>query len=236
MTERKIKGTRSEPGSVSRREFLKRSGTVAAGVGVGLVLGNMIWLKDGIAALPASAGYLLVDTKKCQGCLSCMLACSLVHEGVENLSLSRIQVVQNSFARWPADLNIGQCRQCETPSCVEACPTGALHVETRFGNVRMIDEKKCVGCGSCIRACPYEPTRTTLNPAGKKALKCDLCAGAAYHWDKAEGGPQGKQACVSVCPIGAIRFTEKLPVQKGDAGYNVNLRGAHWTRLGYPEE
>ena len=48
---------------------------------------------DGI---PAADGYLLVDIEKCQGCSSCMLACSLIHEGVESLSLARIQILQNS--------------------------------------------------------------------------------------------------------------------------------------------
>ena len=48
--------------------------------------------------IPAADGYLLVDIKKCQGCASCMLACSLIHEGVESLSLSRIQIMQDSVA------------------------------------------------------------------------------------------------------------------------------------------
>jgi len=29
---------------------------------------------------PLSEGYLIVDSKKCAGCIACMLACSLVHE------------------------------------------------------------------------------------------------------------------------------------------------------------
>jgi len=37
-----------------------------------------------------------------------------------------------------------------------------------------------------------------------KSRKCDLCADAPYHWDDAGGGPEGKQACVVVCPMGAI--------------------------------
>jgi protein NrfC len=92
---------------------LKFTGTVALGAGV---YPNLIWLDDAIAAIPASEGYLLVDTKKCQGCLSCMLACSLVHEGTENLSLARIQILQNSFAKFPDDLTMAQCRQCVEPA------------------------------------------------------------------------------------------------------------------------
>ena len=40
--------------------------------------------------------------------------------------------------------------------------------------------------------------------------------------------------CISVCPVGAIKFTKKIPKQKGDGGYKVDLRGRNWGKLGYP--
>ena len=222
---------------VSRRRFLKTSaGGAAAGT-----LANLIWLDDAVAAIPASKGYLLVDTKKCQGCLSCMLACSLVNEGKESLSLARIQVIQNSFSKWPDDVTIEQCRQCVDPKCVAVCPTGALKADTKYGNIRSIDQQKCSGCMMCIDKCPYTPSRPVVvvdkkKDAGVRMEKCDLCAGAPYHWDQRGGGPAGKQACVEVCPVGAIKFTEKIPAQEGDAGYKVNLRGIAWRILGFPTE
>jgi protein NrfC len=168
-----------------------------------------------------------------------MLACSLVHEGVENPSLSRIQVLQNSFLGWPEDLTIEQCRQCVDPPCVDACPTGALEVNAEYGNVRMIDRAECIGCGTCVEACPYTPSRPLVAQDEKyggdeKSRKCDLCAGAPYHWDENGGGPEGKQACVEICPVGAIKFTREVPQQEGDSGYKVNLRGESWKKLGYP--
>ncbi len=220
---------------VSRRRFLKAS---AGSMAVGTVA-NLVWLDDAVAAIPVSGGYLLVDAKKCQGCVSCMLACSLVNEGKESLSLARIQVIQNSMSKWPDDITIEPCRQCVDPKCAAACPTGALKADPKHGNVRRIDRKKCIGCMMCIDQCPYTPSRPVLVPdekkeAGVRVEKCDLCAGAPYHWDEAGGGPGGKQACVEVCPVGAIRFTKKIPEQKGDAGYKVNLRGFAWRILGYP--
>ena len=190
--------------------------------------------------IPPADGYLLVDIEKCQGCLSCMLACSLIHEGVESLSLSRIQIMQNSFAPFPDDLTIEQCRQCVDPACMKECPTGALKADPAHGDVRMVDTETCIGCGLCHDACPYTPSRAFLAPDEAyddeaKSLKCDLCANAPYHWDAAGGGPDGNQACVSTCPVGAIAFTKEIPKQEGDKGYKVDLRDGSWGKLGYPK-
>jgi protein NrfC len=92
--------------------------------------------------IEGKGGQLLIDKKKCQGCMTCMLVCSLVHEGKENLSLSRIQVVQSSFEKYPRDIETRQVESCDlcadTPfwneqggvegkqACVEACPLGAV--------------------------------------------------------------------------------------------------------------
>ena len=231
----------SERKDFARRDFLKRSRDMAIGLGVAAVIPGIIWLDDALAAIPASGGYLLVDTKKCQGCISCMLACSLVHEGVESQSLSRIQIIQNPFEAFPEDVAIEQCRQCVDPACVTACPVDALKANPKFGNVRMVDRNKCIGCGACFEECPYTPSRPVVvadeRYNGKlKSRKCDLCANTPYHWDDAGGGPSGKQACIEVCPVGAIKLTKKIPPQKGDAGYNVNLRGSSWSKLGYPSD
>jgi protein NrfC len=230
--------------AVTRRDFLKYSGTILLVTGAGCYLPTGLRPASAVSGGPSSGispsdGYLLVDMEKCQGCASCMLACSLVHDGVQSQSLSRIQIVQSSFKGFPDDLTISQCRQCTDPPCVKTCPEGALTANAEFGNARIVDREKCVGCGACVAACPYTPSRSVLLPdenygGEDKANKCDLCADTPFHWDKGGGGPQGKQACVEVCPVGAIAFTTKIPVQEGDAGYSVDLRGYAWQRLGYP--
>ncbi len=183
---------------------------------------------------PPSEGYLVVDPKKCQGCLSCMAACSLAHEGRSDLGLARIQVTQNPYANFPDDLAIGQCRQCVEPACVAACEPGALAVDPDSGMVRKIDEDLCEGCMSCVESCQFTPSRAVWNWKEQEAVKCDLCSDAPYF--KEGGGPGGRQACVEVCPVNAIKFQAKIPLQEGDAGYDVNLRGRTWKRLGYSTE
>ncbi len=220
---------------LTRRNFIKCTGLVVISLGGGCYV---VTGPEGETQIPPAQGYLVVDAHKCQGCLSCMLACSLVHEGRENLSLSRIQVIQNPFEKFPHDLGIFQCRQCTAPACVHACPEGALIADSGKGLVRRVDRQKCTGCGACVDACPFHPKRVIVQPDeasahGTASRKCDLCAYAPFHWDEAGGGPGGKQACVAVCPVGAIAFTREMPVQTGDAGYQVNLRDDAWVSLGY---
>jgi len=223
----------SENRELSRRQFLKFAGGIAAGVGFGGSLPRLFQLSDGIIAVPASEGYLLIDTKKCAGCLSCMMACSLVHEGKENLSLSRIQILQNPYGRFPEDISQEFCRQCVYPACVEACPTGALAADAKTGRVRIVYQNKCVGCQQCVEACHYDPSRVVWNHEDKYSIKCDLCANTPY-WNE-KGGPDGCQACIEICPMKAIAFTKDIPRQDME-GYTVNLRGLAWKNLGFPTD
>ena len=216
---------------VTRREFL----TGIGGAGAGAVLGGLLFkgflLPDKTLAIATSEGYLLVDTKKCGGCETCMLACSLVHEGRSNISLSRIQITQNPFGKFPNDMEQVQCRQCPYPSCVDACPTGALHADAKNGGVRRVAEEKCIGCQRCVEACPFTPARVLWNFEDGHAMKCDLCADTP-HWSQ-DGGPGGKQACIELCPMKAISYTSEVPVQKAE-GYVVDLRNSHWAQNNYP--
>ena len=218
--------------NLTRRQFVKATtGAIIFMFGSGYP----VFASQGFAP---SDGYLLVDAEKCQGCASCMLACSLVHDGVESLSLSRIQILQDPFAPFPDDVTMAQCRQCVDPPYVDACPTGALAPNPQYGNVRMVDQEKCIGCGSCVEACPYAPSRAALAAddayeGEEKSHKCDLCADTPYHWDAAGGGTGGQQACVAVCPVDAILFTCKIPIQSGAGGYQVDLRDGEWRKLGF---
>jgi protein NrfC len=182
---------------------------------------------------PASKGYILYDSRKCAGCTTCMLSCSLVHYGEQNLSLSRIQIMQDSFGKYPEDVVMAPCKQCVDPTCVSNCPVGAAYVDTANGNVRRIDSEKCIGCKTCLRKCSQQPHRPVWNMNIKKSSKCDLCLDTPY-WNE-KGGPGGKQACVEACPFKALKFTAETPEQS-EKGYNVKLRNEHWFKLGFQDE
>lgn len=216
--------------AVTRRHFLAGVGGVGI---VAMLIGggaSAVMLNDDVYAVETSGGYLLVDTKKCAGCETCMMVCSLAHNGQVNRSLARIQISKNPLGCYPREIAQNQCRQCAEPGCVAACPTGAMHVDEETG-VRMVDEGKCIGCESCVAGCLYTPSRVQWNFEGKHAQKCDLCKNTPY-WDK-EGGADGCQACATMCPVSAIKFTKELPTQDDD-GYIVNLRNEHWAHIGFP--
>lgn len=218
-----------ETAGLSRRQFITGLGTLGFGVVLGGALFTGVLLPDEVIAIPASDGYLLVDTKKCQGCSTCMMACSLTHHGVQSLSLSRIQVTQDPFGSWPNDKFVAQCHQCPFPACVDACPTRAMHVDGKTG-IRTVDVGKCIGCQACVSACPFEASRAGWNTAEKHAQKCDLCLDTPFMDE--DGGPGGTQACAKVCPTGAIKFTKEIPAQS-EEGYSPNLRGEAWAALGF---
>ncbi len=223
MSRSKNGGNKSK--AVLRRDFLIGSGTaIAAGA-------LTVCTPESAVASPASAaasyepsaGYIVYDSRLCLGCQSCMFACSMTHEAEGNPSVSRIQIIRDapSFTKYPYDIVMSVCRQCVTPLCVQNCPTGACHVDAANGNVRRIDQEKCIGCKRCINSCPQRPHRTIWNSAKKKSTKCDLCVDAPY-WSR-QGGPEGDQACVSICPAKALKLVRDAPPQTDIAGYDVNL-------------
>ena len=219
---------------LSRRAFVVGSGTALAGGAIGAAVavtapGEAEAAQQQKASYPHSTRYLVYDSRYCLGCLACMTSCSLVHEGAASLSLSRIQVHRAFLSKYPSDLHQNVCRQCPFPLCVDNCPTGACHVSAENGNIRMIDEAKCVGCQMCLNSCPQRPHRIIWDPEKKKCAKCDMCVNAPYAVKK--GGPDGVQACVEFCPNGSLKVVDEMPEQAdlrggGERGYDRNLRPA----------
>lgn len=133
-----------------------------------------------------NGNVLVIDQEKCTGCRQCELVCSVFHTGVSNPSRSRIRV-----AKWE---HVGlylpmTCQHCETPFCTEVCPTKACHRDLE--NLRVIiDKRKCIGCKTCIIACPFGAP--FFDKAERVTVKCDYC----------DGNPQ----CVAFCYAKAVTY------------------------------
>jgi len=152
------------------------------------------------AKKPEVSRRVVLDVDRCIECRSCAAACCAGHARMTGVSFAR--------AGWALLPLI--CRQCKSPSCVDACPVEAM-VRDESGVVRR-RLFRCIGCGSCARACPFGVISDELGGvpgtirspgelSGRQIAKCDLCA------DRLDDGEAPR--CVAACPSGALRFVDE---------------------------
>ncbi len=147
---------------------------------------------------------MLIDTTRCTGCESCVLACKEVnHLGADRLrpgqetedALSSTRFT--TVLRRPGDHFVKQqCRHCVEPACVSVCPVGAMQ-KTPEGPV-IYDSTRCIGCRYCLVACPYGIPRYEWDASVPYVRKCTLC------YSRVADGK--KPACVDACPHEALAF------------------------------
>lgn len=85
------------------------------------------------------------DIKQCLNCGNCIDACKRRHKDVsrhvrEHSALIGISLIPNL------------CKICRNPKCIETCNRKGV-ARDEFGNIIVTDN--CVGCGLCMRSCPY---------------------------------------------------------------------------------
>ena len=104
---------------------------------------------------------LLIDIKRCIGCLSCETACKQLHgfgtEPEPTLSDTAFTVVEARGDKFVRKI----CMHCEDPACASACPVGAIS-KTALGPV-VYDAGKCIGCRYCL---PLPGTALSVDQAG----------------------------------------------------------------------
>lgn len=88
---------------------------------------------------------VVCNIKHCLNCANCIDACKRRHKDVsrhvrERSALIGISLVPNL------------CRICRDPRCIEACNRGGVERDEE-GNI--VVTANCVGCGLCMRSCPY---------------------------------------------------------------------------------
>jgi formate dehydrogenase iron-sulfur subunit len=174
------------------------------------------------SSVPAPARQLtsvakLIDVSKCIGCKACEAAClewnnlreevGFNHGVYDNpLDLTPDSLTVMRFSEWinPETQNLewlirkDGCMHCADPGCLKACPAPGAIVQYSNGIVDF-DHDKCIGCGYCIKGCPFNIPR--ISKADNKAYKCTLCS------DRIAVG-QGP-ACAKACPTQAIVFGTK---------------------------
>ena len=158
----------------------------------------------GSKGVPGRKRYsMVVDLRKCIGCMSCSVACKAEY-GVP-LGVWRTWVKVSDKGRYPYTRRIFMprlCNHCDYPVCVRNCPTQATF-KHQDGFV-LQRYNRCIGCRTCIVACPYNarhllpPKRTGKNLPTMVVDKCTFC----IHRVKKGLVP----ACVQSCVGGARIF------------------------------
>ncbi|MBC8528580.1 4Fe-4S dicluster domain-containing protein [Christensenellaceae bacterium NSJ-44] len=140
---------------------------------------------------------IYVNEKWCLGCHLCEYNCAFANSGKQDMVdalkgkkiYPRIQIEEGKDICFAVS-----CRHCEEPLCVKSCISGAM---TRTDGVIHVDQDKCVGCYTCVMACPYGAVMP--GPEGSVVQKCELCLQNSC----------GAPACVAGCPNNAICYEER---------------------------
>lgn len=135
--------------------------------------------------MASKMGFLL-DQKWCIGCQACVTGCQMRHRCPDDVHPR----VASSFEDQPVGPWITTaCNHCDDPACLPVCPVGAI--SKREDGIVVQDHDLCIGCQSCVNACPYG--HPTYVESEGKTLKCDMCA-----WRLDNGDVP---ACVEACPM-----------------------------------
>lgn len=160
------------------------------------------------------------DGTRCTGCKTCEFACKdykdlnvgYAYRKVYEVTMGQTErdssdAFKTTCVSYPLSLS---CNHCDSPACVKVCPTGAMHKDTETGLVS-VDISKCIGCGYCHMACPYNAPKVDREKG--HSVKCDGCK------DRVEAGD--KPVCVEACPARALEFGAVADMKAKMSGYEM---------------
>jgi Fe-S-cluster-containing dehydrogenase component/formate-dependent nitrite reductase membrane component NrfD len=135
----------------------------------------------------------VIDQRKCIGCHACTVACKAEHDVPIGVYRTWVRYIERGeFPNTRRYFLVNRCNHCDDAPCVAICPTRALY--KRPDGIVDFDSSRCIGCKSCMQACPYDALY--IDPNTHTAAKCNYCA------HRVELGME--PACVVVCPERAI--------------------------------
>ena len=134
-----------------------------------------------------------IDNRKCIGCHACTVACKSEHDIPVGVNRTHVKYIETGeYPKSNREFSVHRCNHCEDAPCTTICPTTALF--TRDDGIVDFDDDRCIGCKSCMQACPYDALY--INPDSGTAAKCNYCAHRIEN--------SYEPACVIVCPVEAI--------------------------------
>ena len=134
-----------------------------------------------------------IDNRKCIGCHACTVACKSEHDVPVGVNRTHVKYIETGqYPNSNREFSVHRCNHCEDAPCTTICPTTALF--TRSDGIVDFDDDRCIGCKSCMQACPYDALY--INPNTGTAAKCNYCAHRIEN--------SYEPACVIVCPVEAI--------------------------------
>jgi len=163
---------------------------------------------------------MVIDTRYCIGCKNCVLACSQANGIVDGAWRKMEALGEPEFPDRKRHFLTRACMHCESPPCMNVCPTTATY--RRQDGIVAVDPDKCVGCGACILACPYD-ARVLYTPQddfengrpGDKQRE-GTCTKCHFCMPRIEKGiekglkpgvdPDATPLCVATCCTGALHF------------------------------
>ncbi len=169
---------------------------------------------------------MIIDLSKCIGCNACTIACKTNNGTPADIFWSRVIVEEKGiYPNGVMTFTPILCMHCKNAPCVSICPTSAS--QKLENGIVWIDKEKCIGCRSCMAACPYEarsinkgkpkgyyPEKGNTPQEEKQfsgyksgiVTKCDFCM------DRVKDGKD--PACVQTCVSKARHFGD-LEDQEG---------------------
>ncbi len=189
---------------------------------------------------------MVIDLDRCIGCWTCAVACKTENNVQVGSWWNRVLTPESTAAfAQPGKGPDGKpimtfmplaCQHCENAPCVHACPTGATF--KREDGITGQDYSKCVGCRTCMSACPYNVrVFNWREPAQLEGLEGDHLGSAAvpqrikgivekctFCQERIDRGEL--PACVEACPVQTRTFGD-LNDPNSDVSRLIRERGGY---------